>query len=189
MEKTIPVIKNRNYTVDISGLTSEGMGVARIEGFTVFVEGVLTAEQAEIRIVKVLKNYAFGKLLRILKASPHRVEPFCGVVKRCGGCQLQHMSYEAQLQYKTRQVRDAMERIGGFKGIAVYDAIGMDDPWRYRNKAQFPVGMDRDVMIGFYANRSHEIIDTPQCSIQDAVNDDVIQTVRDFIRKIRERVW
>ncbi|MEA4849276.1 MAG: 23S rRNA (uracil(1939)-C(5))-methyltransferase RlmD [Clostridiaceae bacterium] len=183
MEKAIPVIKNRNYTVDISGLTSEGMGVARIEGFTVFVEGALTAEQAEIRIVKVLKNYAFGKLLRILKASPYRVEPSCGVVKRCGGCQLQHMSYEAQLQYKTQQVRDAMERIGGFKDVTVYDAIGMDNPWRYRNKAQFPVGMDGDVAIGFYANRSHEIIDTPQCSIQDTVNDDVVQTIRDFIKK------
>jgi 23S rRNA (uracil1939-C5)-methyltransferase len=183
MEKAIPVIKNRNYTVDISGLTSEGMGVARIEGFTVFVEGALTAEQAEIRIVKVLKNYAFGKLLRILKVSPYRVEPSCGVVKRCGGCQLQHMSYEAQLQYKTQQVRDAMERIGGFKDVTVYDAIGMDNPWRYRNKAQFPVGMDGDVAIGFYANRSHEIIDTPQCSIQDAVNDDVVQTIRGFIKK------
>ncbi len=183
MEKAMPVEKNRNYIVDISGLTSEGLGVARIEGFTVFVEGALPKEQAEIRIVKVLKNYAFGKLLRTLKAAACRGEPSCGVVKRCGGCQLQHMSYEAQLQYKTQQVKDAIERIGGLKGVPVNDAIGMKDPWRYRNKAQFPVGMDGDVMIGFYANRSHEIIDTPQCSIQDAVNDNVIQTVREFIKK------
>ena len=183
MEKAIPVEKNRNYIVDISGLTSEGLGVARIEGFTVFVEGALPKEQAEIKIVKVLKNYAFGKLLRTLKTAACRIEPSCGVVKRCGGCQLQHMSYEAQLQYKTQQVKDALERIGGLNGVAVHDTIGMEDPWRYRNKAQFPVGMDGDVMIGFYANRSHEIIDTPQCSIQDAVNDNVIQTVREFIKK------
>lgn len=183
MEKAIPVEKNRNYTVDISGLTSEGYGVARIEGFTVFVEGALPGEQAEIRIVKVLKNYAYGKLLRILKPSSGRIDPACGVVKRCGGCQLQHMSYGAQLQYKTLQVKDAIERLGGLKDVVIHETIGMDNPWRYRNKAQFPVGKDGDIMIGFYANRSHEIINTPQCSIQDQVNDRVIQTVREFIKK------
>jgi 23S rRNA (uracil1939-C5)-methyltransferase len=189
MEKVVPVEKNQNYIVDISGLTSEGFGVARIEGFTVFVEGALTVEQAEIRIVKVLKNYAFGKLLKIIKPSPGRIEPPCDVVKRCGGCQLQHMSYEAQLHYKTRQVKDAIERIGGLKDITIHNTIGMDDPWRYRNKAQFPVGMDGDVMIGFYANRSHEIIDTPQCAIQDVINDNVIRTVREFIKKYNVSVY
>lgn len=183
MDKTIPVEKNKDYTVDISGLTSEGAGVAKIEGFTVFVEGALPGEEAEIRIVKVLKNYAFGKLMKTLKPSAGRVEPSCGVVKRCGGCQLQHLSYEAQLQYKTQQVKDAIERIGGLKGVTIHDAIGMEDPWRYRNKAQFPVGMEADVAIGFYANRSHEIINTPQCAIQDEINDIVIQTVREFIKK------
>ncbi|HYE81477.1 MAG TPA: 23S rRNA (uracil(1939)-C(5))-methyltransferase RlmD [Clostridia bacterium] len=183
MEKQIPVEKNRDYTVEITGLTSEGSGVAKIEGFTVFVEGALPEEQAEIKIVKVLKNYAYGKLVKTLKPSQGRVEPTCGVVKRCGGCQLQHMSYEAQLQYKTLQVKDAIERIGGLKDVTIHNTIGMEDPWRYRNKAQFPVGMDGDVMIGFYANRSHEIINTPQCAIQDRINDSVIQTVREFIKK------
>jgi 23S rRNA (uracil1939-C5)-methyltransferase len=189
MEKTIPVEKNKDYTVEITGLTSEGSGVARIEGFTIFVEGALPEEQVEIRIVKLLKNYGFGKLLRTLKASPGRIEPSCGVVKRCGGCQLQHMSYETQLQYKTRQVKDAMERLGGFKDIEVHDTIGMDNPWRYRNKAQFPVGIDGDVAIGFYANRSHDIINTSQCSIQDEINDSVIQTVREFIKKYNISVY
>lgn len=183
MEKAIPVEKNRDYIVDISGLTSEGSGVARIEGFTVFVEGGIPNEQAEIRIVKVLKNYAYGKLIRVLKLAPSRVEPSCEVVKRCGGCQLQHMNYEAQLQYKTRQVKDAIERLGGLKDVTIHDTIGMDNPWNYRNKAQFPVGMDGEVKIGFYANRSHEIINTPQCSIQDAINDNVVQAVREFIKK------
>ncbi|HWR62255.1 MAG TPA: 23S rRNA (uracil(1939)-C(5))-methyltransferase RlmD [Clostridia bacterium] len=183
MDKAIPVEKNRSYTVDISGLTSEGAGVAKVEGFTVFVEGALPGEQAEIKVVKVLKNYAFGKLMSILRPSEHRVEPTCEVVKRCGGCQLQHMSYEAQLQYKTQQVKDAIERIGGLKDITIHDALGMKEPWRYRNKAQFPVGMDGDVSIGFYANRSHEIINTPRCSIQDEINDKVIRIVREFIKK------
>lgn len=183
MNKTIPVEKNQSYTVEISGLTSEGAGVAKVDGFTVFVEGAIPGEQAEIRIVKVLKNYAFGKLVKTLRHSEYRTEPACAVVKRCGGCQLQHMSYEAQLQYKTRQVKDAVERLGGLKDIIVHDTIGMEEPWRYRNKAQFPVGMDGDVMIGFYANRSHEIINTSQCAIQDAVNDKVVQTVREFIKK------
>lgn len=183
MEKKIPVEKNREYTAEITGLTSEGLGVAKIEGFTVFVEGAMTGEQVEIRIVKVLKNYAYGKLLKLLKASPARVEPSCQVVKRCGGCQLQHMSYEAQLQYKTRHVRDAVERLGGLTGVTVHDTIGMEEPWRYRNKAQFPVGFNGDVMIGFYANRSHEIIDTPRCVIQDPVNDNVVSAVREFIKK------
>ncbi len=183
MEREKPVEKNRDYIVDISGLTSEGSGVAKIDGFTVFVEGALPEEKAEIKIVKVLKNYAYGKLLRTLDPAAARVEPACGVVKRCGGCQLQHMSYEAQLEYKTRQVKDAIERLGGLKGITIHDTIGMKEPWRYRNKAQFPVGLDGDVMIGFYASRSHEIIDTPQCAIQDDVNDKVTQTVREFIKK------
>lgn len=183
MEKKMPVEKNRDYIVEITGLTSEGSGVARIEGFTVFVENALPKEQVEIKIVKVLKNYAFGKLLRIIEPAPGRVEPSCGVVKRCGGCQLQHMSYETQLQYKTQQVKDALERLGGLKDVVIHDTIGMEEPWRYRNKAQFPVGLDGDVMIGFYANRSHEIIDTTQCAIQDSVNDVVIQAVREFIKK------
>jgi len=189
MEKVIPVEKNKNYIVDISGLTSEGLGVARVEGFTVFVEGALPKERAEIRIVKVLKNYAFGKLLKTIAASTERIEPLCSVVKRCGGCQLQHMSYGEQLQYKTRQVMDAIERIGGLRDITIHNTIGMDNPWRYRNKAQFPVRMDGDVKIGFYANRSHEIIDIPQCAIQDVVNDSVICTVREFIKKCNVSVY
>lgn len=183
MEKAIPVEKNRDYTVEIAGLTSEGAGVARIDGFTIFVEGALPEEQAEIRIIKVLKNYAYGKLLRVLSPSPGRIEPSCGVVRRCGGCQLQHMSYEAQLQYKTRQVKDAIERLGGLKDVIIHDTIGMKNPWRYRNKAQFPVGMEEDILIGFYANRSHEIINTQQCFIQDEISEKVVQVVREYIKK------
>lgn len=189
MEKQIPVEKNRDYTVDITGLTSEGAGVAKIEGYTVFVEGALPEERVEIKIVKALTNYGYGKLLRIIKPAPVRIEPPCGIVKRCGGCQLQHMSYEAQLQYKTRLVKDAIERIGGLKDVRIHDTLGMKDPWRYRNKAQFPVGLNGEVIIGFYAGRSHEIINASECSIQDEVNDKVVRIVREFIKKYDVSVY
>ncbi len=185
MEKGIPVEKNRDYIVDITGMTSEGTGVARIEGYTVFVDGALHGERAEIKIVKTLKSYGFGKLLRIMTPSKDRIEPGCGIVKRCGGCQLQHASYEAQLRYKTQQVRDAIHRLGGLDDVAIHDAIGMKEPWRYRNKAQYPVGFAADgtLKIGFYANRTHDIIDANQCMIQDEASENAVAVVREYIGK------
>lgn len=193
MEKGIPVEKNRDYIVDITGMTSEGMGVARIEGYTVFVEGALEGERAEVKIVKLLKSYGFGKLLRVLAPSRDRVEPGCGIVKRCGGCQLQHAAYEAQLRYKTEQVRDAIQRIGGLDGVVVRDALGMREPWRYRNKAQFPVGWaagdGKGLKIGFYAGRTHEIIDTNECLIQDETSEKVVAVVREYVGKYGVSVY
>lgn len=185
MEKLIPIEKNKDYTIEITGLTSEGMGVGRIEGFTVFVEGALPEETVTTKIVKLQKTFAYGKLLSINRQSLDRVAPPCGLVKRCGGCQLQHLDYSAQLKNKTKMVRDVMERIGGFKDVTIHDAIGMQEPWRYRNKAQFPVGFSDDVVIGFYANRSHDIIDTNKCVIQDEVNDKIIDIFKRYIKKFK----
>jgi len=184
MEKRIPVEKNQDYIIDITSETNEGMGVGRIEGYTVFVDGALMGEKVKVRVVKVLKNYSYGKLLDVLEPSCYRVHPPCPVIKRCGGCQIQHMSYEGQLYYKTRIVKDALERIGGLKDIIVHDTIDMEYPWKYRNKAQFPVGIkDGKVNIGFYAPRSHDIIDINTCLIQDGINDKVLELIRDFIIK------
>lgn len=183
MEKKLPVEKNRDYIIDIAGQTHEGMGVGKIEGYTVFVEGAVSGEKVRIKIVKVLKNYSYGKLLEIIESSPYRTEPVCPMIKRCGGCQIQHMNYDGQLEYKTRLVKDAIERIGGLKDIAVHNAIGMKKPWNYRNKAQFPVGIkDGELHIGFYAGRSHEIIDINACLIQDKINDEVLKIIRNFIK-------
>lgn len=159
------------------------MGVGRVEGFTVFVEGALPEETVIAKIVKIQKTFAYGKLIEIDRQSQSRVKPSCGIVSKCGGCQLQHLDYEAQLRNKTQMVKDVMERIGGFKDLVVHDTIGMEDPWRYRNKAQFPVGIAKDVVIGFYANRSHDIIDTDKCVIQDKLNDKVIKVFKEYIRK------
>lgn len=184
MEQKPIVEKNRIYIINITGQTHEGMGVGKIEGYTVFVEGAISGEIVRTKIVKVLKKYSYGKLLEVIEPSPYRVEPPCPIVRRCGGCQIQHMSYEGQLDYKTRLVKDAVERIGGLKDVMVHRTIGMENPWYYRNKAQFPVGMkDGKVHIGFYASRSHEIIDTDLCMIQDKINDEVLEIIRSFIKE------
>lgn len=180
----IPVEKNKTYEMQIDALGSNGEGIGRIDGYTVFVEGALPGEKIRVLIVKVKKNYGYGKLLEILTVSPERREPLCPVAKQCGGCQLQHLSYEAELAYKTREVQDVMERIGGVKGVEVKPALGMADPWRYRNKAQFPVGKGKDgCAIGFYAKRSHRIVDTEKCFLQNECNDEIIGIVRAFLNE------
>lgn len=182
---TIPVEKNKIYELTVEALGSGGEGIGRIDGFTVFVEGALPEEKVRVLMVKVKKSYGYGKLLEILQASPQRREPFCAVAKQCGGCQLQHLSYEGQLAYKTRKVKDDLERIGGFRNIEVKPAIGMDEPYRYRNKAQFPVGRRTDggYAIGFYAKRSHRVVDTPVCQLQNACNDEIVRSIRTFLEE------
>ena len=180
----IPVEKNKIYEMQIDALGSNGEGIGRIDGYTVFVEGALPGETIRVLIVKVKKNYGYGKLMEILEVSSQRREPVCPVAKQCGGCQLQHLSYEAELAYKTREVKDVMERIGGIRGVEVKPALGMENPWRYRNKAQFPVGKGKDgCAIGFYAKRSHRIVDTEKCFLQNECNDEIIGIVRTFLNE------
>ena len=183
MKKDIPVKKNQEYIVEITGQTHDGMGVGKVEGFTVFIKSTILNEIVRIKIVKVLKNYSYGKVLEIIKPSVYRVDPKCPVFGECGGCQLQHMDYKGQLKYKTQIVMDALERIGGFKDIKVNEAIGMKIPWNYRNKTQYPVGTNGDkINIGFYAERSHEIIDIDECFIQDEANDEIVKIFKKFIK-------
>lgn len=178
----IPVEKNKTYEIKIDAMGSNGEGIGRIDGYTVFVEGALPEERCRVLIVKTRKNFGYGKLLEILEPSPSRREPKCPVAKQCGGCQLQHLSYEAQLAYKTKVVQDDLERIGGMREVAVKHALGMAEPWRYRNKAQFPVGKGREhCYIGFYAKRSHRIVDTDCCFLQNECNDEIIKIVRAFL--------
>ncbi|RXZ82398.1 23S rRNA (uracil(1939)-C(5))-methyltransferase RlmD [Paenibacillaceae bacterium] len=136
----IPVSKNEVVTSEIIGLTHEGEGVGRINGFTLFIQGALPGEQVRAKVLKVKKQYGYAKLLEIVQASPDRVDAPCEIYAQCGGCQLQHMSYEAQLRWKRQHVVDNLERIGKLQTV-VHDTIGMDEPWRYRNKAQVPFGM------------------------------------------------
>ncbi|KAF5076615.1 23S rRNA (uracil-C(5))-methyltransferase RlmCD [anaerobic digester metagenome] len=184
---SLPVEKNEIYEMTIDALGSNGEGIGRIEGFTIFVEGALPEERIKVLILKIKNSYAYGKLVEILSESPYRVEPHCPVAKTCGGCQLQHLSYEGQLEYKAKKVKDDLERIGGLKDIGNVPIIGMENPWRYRNKAQFPVGSGKDsrTEIGFYAKRSHRIVDSSVCFLQDIVNDEIIAVVRDFMDEFK----
>jgi 23S rRNA (uracil1939-C5)-methyltransferase len=174
--------KNKNYIIDINDVTHEAQGVGRIDGLAVFVDGALEGERVEVKIIKLTKSYGVGKLISILRPSPHRIEPFCEAYKRCGGCNLQHLDYKAQLDFKTGLVRDNLKRIGGLTDIDVYDTIGMKYPYRYRNKAQYPVAMvDGKAVTGFYAPRSHDVIQSDECEIQDAHSDNIRKIVSEFM--------
>ena len=167
--------------IKINGLGSSGEGVGKLGELVVFVEGAIPNEEilAEIEIVK--KNYAIGRLIKVLKPSLERIEPFCPLYKDCGGCQLQHLSYPAQLKWKRQQIVDALERIGKINGVEILDTLGMENPLRYRNKMQFPVG--KNLKIGCYARGSHKIIDTQACMIQNAQNDKILAAVRKIAKK------
>lgn len=182
MEKCIQ--KNKIYIMDIDGMGYDGSGVGRICGFTVFVPYVITGERVKVKIVKINKKFAFGRAIEIINQSEYRKEPICHVYRKCGGCQIQHISYEGQLNFKKERVKDCLSRIGKLEieKIKLHDTIGMKYPFRYRNKAQLPVEKKNEkVKIGFYAKRSHEIIDMNCCYIQDKTVDDLIKVIRQWI--------
>lgn len=184
------LIKNENYIVEIADMNENGEGIGKIDDFVVFVSGALSGERVLIKLIKIKKSFGYGKLLEVIKKSENRVEPDCNVFKRCGGCTLRHLSYPAQLELKTKIVKDAIERIGGFSDIEVLDTIGMDNPYNYRNKAQFPVGISKDgISFGFYAPRSHSIIDVSNCAIQNNVNEKIISIIKEFMIKYNIRPY
>lgn len=179
-KQTAPVKKNETITLTFEDLTHEGNGVGKINGYPLFVPYALPGEAASVKVVKVNKNFAFGKLLKVHKPSPDRVKAPCNVYHKCGGCQLQHMSYDMQLKMKRDQVKNVMRKIAHLDHIPVHPVIGMEDPWRYRNKVSIPVGeKDGELITGFYQKRSHRIIeDMETCVVQDEVNDRSIEAVR-----------
>lgn len=207
MKLETPVKKNDIVELHITGLGHEGEGVGRYEGFTLFVPGALPNENVRVKVLKTKKQYGFGKLLEIVEQSESRVEAPCSIYARCGGCQLQHMSYEGQLEYKRQVVVDALERIGKInvsgvfpgklpqsteqaelrenavesveQNVIVHPTLGMQDPWRYRNKAQVPIGEGEGGLVGgFYAKGTHEIIETDACLIQHADSDRIVEQVK-----------
>lgn len=177
----VPVMKNEYYDVTFEDLTHEGAGVAKIEGFPIFVENALPDERAKIKVIKVKKGFAFAKLIELYEQSEKRIEAPCPIYSQCGGCQLQHFSYEGQLDFKRKQVEQVLTRIGKLDvgKVSVHPTLGMNDPWNYRNKAQVPVGeREGGLVAGFYQKRSHDIIDMEKCLIQQSENDDVVQAVK-----------
>ncbi|MCP8969851.1 23S rRNA (uracil(1939)-C(5))-methyltransferase RlmD [Ectobacillus ponti] len=179
-----PVEKNEYIDVVFEDLTHEGAGVAKVNGYPIFVPQALPDERAKIKVIKVKKNFAFGKLMELYETSPYRQEAPCLVYKQCGGCQLQHLSYEGQLKAKEKQVRDVMQRIGNLPDVPVHPVLGMENPWLYRNKAQVPIGEHEGGLIGgFYRQGTHEIVDMKSCLIQAEENDVLIQRVKEICSK------
>ena len=179
-KRKLPVKKNETVTLTFEDLTHEGNGVGKIDGYPLFVPQVLPGEEAEVKVVKVNKNYGYGKLIKLKKSSPNRVTPPCNVFYKCGGCQLQHMSYAMQLEMKRNQVKNVMKKIAHLEDVPVHPVLGMEDPWRYRNKIQIPVGeKDGELITGFYQQRSHHIIhDMETCVIQNELGDRMVEAVR-----------
>ncbi|MGG3853487.1 23S rRNA (uracil(1939)-C(5))-methyltransferase RlmD [Caldifermentibacillus hisashii] len=173
MSQIIPVKKNDYIDVEFVDLTHEGQGVAKLDGFPIFVPGGLPGESAQIKILNVKKNYGYGKLIEIKEKSPYRVEIPKEDMHKYGGCQLHHMSYEGQLQFKQNLVEQTLTRIGKLQDVNIHPIIGMEQPFHYRNKAQVPVGERSGRLItGFYKPRTHEIIDTDESVIHmEAIND------------------
>lgn len=181
MKKTLPVQKNDYIEAVFEDLTHDGAGVAKVDGYPIFVPNSLPGEKAKIKVIKVNKGYGFGRLIEIIEPSPYRIDAPCSIYKECGGCQLQHLSYEGQLHFKEKQVRDVLQRIGKLEDVKVYPVLGMNNPWGYRNKSQVPIGEHEGGLIGgFYQQRSHQIIDMKTCLIQQEKNDEVIQKVKDI---------
>ncbi len=190
MKSEIPVKVGETYTLNIERLTDSAEGVARIDGFTVFVPGALPGENVDAKIDLVKKNYARAKLGSINKESPERIKPICELYSSCGGCQLQQLSYPAQCKMKKAQVEDALRHIGGFSNIKVEETLGADEPWYYRNKMQFPVGKAKGtVRIGCYEQGTHNIIDTPHCYIQNDGNNVIAAAMREAIKRFNISVY
>ena len=181
--------KNDKIIVAIEDIGVNGEGIGKVEGYTLFVKDALIGDTVEAVITKAKKNYGYAKMLKVLEPSLHRVEMRCPVARQCGGCQIQELSYEAQLDFKAKKVYGNLERIGGFAPEfldSVMEPIcGMENPFNYRNKAQFPIGTDKEgnIVTGFYAGRTHQIIPNMECALGVSVNQEILQIIVDFMNQ------
>ena len=200
-ETEIVCQKNQELTLEIIDMGTDGEGIGRVEGYTLFVKDALVGDVVRAKVIKTKKRFGYARLMEILTPSPWRVEPVCSVARQCGGCQIQHCDYEKQLEWKSKKVAECISRIGGIpvlsskedlntqgkteNAIIMEPILGMDKPYHYRNKAQFPVGYDRNgkLIAGFYAGRTHDIIPCTDCAIQHPCNKVILETVLKFMEE------
>ena len=187
---TVPIEKNKEYIVDIIDNGFEGEGIAKIDDFTIFIPNAIKGEKIKVLIVKVLSSYAYGKIIEIIEKSPNRVEIDCPTYKRCGGCDLRHVDYEETLNMKQNTVQNLVNKNLKTE-IEVKPTWGMGNPYHYRNKLQFPVGVDKEgkPVIGVFANRTHEIIPIENCLIQNEKSVQIAKYVLDCIKKYNISVY
>ena len=183
--------KNKEYVVDIVDIGQGGVGIGKYEGFTVFVEGGLIQDKVKVRINKSKKNYAVGDIVEIIEKSPFRVDRICSDdLKDCGGCQIQKLDYNKQLELKTNEVKQVISRIGKLENVEIHETIGMQSPCRYRNKAQFPIqNINGSTAIGFYKKKSHDVIPTDMCVIQHDINDKIIKIIKTYIQAYNVSIY
>ena len=183
--------KNDIVSIVIEDIGNDGEGIGRADGYTLFVKDAVIGDMVEVRITKCKKNYGYGRVEKVVTPSPFRVVPRCPCHRQCGGCQIQAMQYERQLAYKQDKVRENLLRIGGFSPAEIDGVmepiVGMEEPWHYRNKAQFPVGYDREgnLIAGFYAGRTHDIIANTDCLLGPAENKMILEAVLSYMRENR----
>lgn len=177
--------KDDCVTILIEDIGTSGEGIGKSDGYTLFVKDAIIGDVVEVKVIKAKKNYGYARLLKVVTPSKDRVAPVCPVAKQCGGCQIQEMSYEAQLKYKEKLVADNLKRIGGISGFEMYPVIGMEKPFNYRNKAQFPVGLDKNgrIVMGFYAGRTHYIIENTDCRLGAEINKQILELVREYMQE------
>ncbi len=187
--------KNDEFTIDITDMSTDGEGVGHVEAddtrLAVFVKDAVVGDKARVKLTKLKKNYAYGRLMEVVAPGPDRVEPLCPLAAKCGGCSMMQLDYKKQLELKAKRVTDVLRRIGGIEEPEkLFDGVkGMEQPFHFRNKMQFPVGLDRDgnVQIGFYAGRTHSIINMDSCVIGHPVNDYLIRHLRSWITENQEK--
>ncbi len=171
------------YSVEITALGKEGEGIGRVDGLAFFVDGAIPGDYVLAEVVQFKKNFARGRLLEVFRPSPDRIKPACPYADECGGCSLQHLDYEAQVRYKTELLRNSLERIGGLKNPLIIGTIGMENPWRYRNKAEYAVFHNTSGIkpaIGFYKKKSHDVVDCGTCLLQTGKVEQIIRALRPF---------
>lgn len=175
--------KNDILTVKIEDMSETGEGIGKYEGYTLFVKDACLGDLVRAKITKPKKNYAFARLEEVIEPSPYRVEPPCPVHRACGGCQLQALSYEQQLKFKEKKVKDCLMRIGGFSEVNIKPIMGMDNPLGYRNKAQFPFGTNKEgkIITGFYAGRTHCIIENDRCLLGYPKNEEILELIKEYM--------
>ncbi len=175
--------KDQMLTVEITDIGNDGEGIGKIDGYTLFIKDAVIGDKVRAKIMKAKKNYAYAHLEEVVEASAHRQPAKCPIARQCGGCQLQNMTYEKELAFKQNKVRNNIVRLGGFEAEFVDSVmepiIGMKEPWRYRNKAQYPIGRDKNgrIVAGFYAGRTHSIIPVSDCLIGVDENKEILDIV------------
>ncbi|MFR2372309.1 MAG: 23S rRNA (uracil(1939)-C(5))-methyltransferase RlmD [Anaerobutyricum soehngenii] len=181
--------KNQEVSLTIEDFTKEGEGLGKYQGFPLFVKDTVIGDEVKVSITKLKKNYGYARLVEIIKPSEDRVTPLCPVARQCGGCKLQQISYDKQLHFKKGLVEGCLTRIGGFEKEDIEQKMepvyGMEEPWHYRNKAQFPVGYDKEgnLVAGFYAGRTHSIVANTNCAIQAKVTHPIVEKVLAYMRE------